>query len=44
MRHLLLYARLHHEDLDRAFLKFNLLALVVVMALCAWQLLIVQPH
>jgi len=37
-------AHLHQEDFEGAFLKFNLLLWIVVLALCAWQLLIVQPH
>ena len=39
MRYLLLQARLHHEDSERAFLKLNLLILVVLVALCARHLL-----
>jgi len=34
MRYLLLYARLHHEDSERALLKLNLLILLVAVALC----------
>jgi len=44
MRHILSAAHLHQEDLEHAFLKFNLLAWIAVLALCAWQLLLVQPH
>ena len=41
MRYLLFHAHLHDEGLDRAVLNLNLLALVIVVALCAWQLLAV---
>ena len=41
MRYLLFHANLHDEGLDRAVVNFNLVVLVVVVALCAWQLLTV---
>ena len=40
MRYLLFHAHLHDEGLDRAVVNCNLVALAVVMALCAWQLLV----
>ena len=44
MRHALFHTHLHHEDLERALLILYLLVFVTVVAVCAWQLLTVQPH